>query len=468
MARENQGLQIALIVFVMLTIILGATTYLFYKNWDEAFKEKEAAQKDATNKGSEAQSNAAEVARLKEKVLGLNQGDDVNAVFAEDMKKFGGAYSENDRHYRPLVQKLAKTLDEKNADLVKAKAEIQEWDKKYVGREASKDPQIKTFTDRAANADKELTNARSKFDADRARVTEDQQNTLAALQAEQKTSKANLAKIDANLKAKAEELDKLTGQYKTKSDKLNEVTAETFDAPEGEVRWVNQRNGAVWINLGRADGLARQVSFSVYPADITNFTTSSKKASIEVTQILGDHLAEARVTDDSVTDPIMPGDKINTPLWSPGERKHFALTGFIDLDQDGKSDLQAVIDLIALNGGVVDCSLNDKGEINGEMTAKTRYLVRGERPDEKGAPALLKGTTEMANTADRLGIQEMRLADLLEQSGWKNLTPVVHYDRGANPKDFPAKPTREGKQKTAPGNVFIPREPPKKAPNSAY
>ena len=31
MARENQGLQIALIVFVMLTIILGVTTYLFFR-----------------------------------------------------------------------------------------------------------------------------------------------------------------------------------------------------------------------------------------------------------------------------------------------------------------------------------------------------------------------------------------------------------------------------------------------------
>jgi len=35
MARENQGLQIFLISFIMLTIILGVTTFLFYKQAEE-------------------------------------------------------------------------------------------------------------------------------------------------------------------------------------------------------------------------------------------------------------------------------------------------------------------------------------------------------------------------------------------------------------------------------------------------
>ena len=36
MARENQALHIVLIGFVMLTIILGVTTYVCYRNADEA------------------------------------------------------------------------------------------------------------------------------------------------------------------------------------------------------------------------------------------------------------------------------------------------------------------------------------------------------------------------------------------------------------------------------------------------
>ena len=48
---------------------------------------------------------------------------------------------------------------------------------------------------------------------------------------------------------------------------LEDVKKETFEVADGEITWVNQRNGTVWINLGRADSLGRQTSFSVYAAD---------------------------------------------------------------------------------------------------------------------------------------------------------------------------------------------------------
>ena len=34
----------------------------------------------------------------------------------------------------------------------------------------------------------------------------------------------------------------------------------------------------------------------------------------------------------------------------------------MDLDGDGKSDLQTVKNLITMNGGVVDCYVDDKGK----------------------------------------------------------------------------------------------------------
>ena len=58
-ARENQGLQIALIIFVILTITFSVTTYLCFKNWKEqeakavnVQKEKEEAvvKKDTVDK----------------------------------------------------------------------------------------------------------------------------------------------------------------------------------------------------------------------------------------------------------------------------------------------------------------------------------------------------------------------------------------------------------------------------------
>ena len=52
-AREGQGLQIAVIIFAMLTIILAITTYIFYASAATAKKERESAVAQAGQKQME-------------------------------------------------------------------------------------------------------------------------------------------------------------------------------------------------------------------------------------------------------------------------------------------------------------------------------------------------------------------------------------------------------------------------------
>ena len=54
----------------------------------------------------------------------------------------------------------------------------------------------------------------------------------------------------------------------------------------------------MWINVGAADAIRRQVTFNVYDADEHDANRAVKKGSIEVTRLMGDHMAEARVTQD--------------------------------------------------------------------------------------------------------------------------------------------------------------------------
>ena len=220
-----------------------------------------------------------------------------------------------------------------------------------------------------------------------------------------KDAAASLTKIEQKLQDTIAQGIKLKTINKTLAEKQKQLTAQKFEIPSGEIRWVDQRTGTAWINLGRADSLQRQVTFGVYPADITDMTTGGKKASIEVTQVLGDHLAEAHVFDDKLVDPIMPGDKIYTPVWIPGEKRHFALAGFLDPNGEGKNDVQTVKDIIAVNGGVVDCYLDDKGKKVGDMTVNTRYLVLGEAPTEKSQPAIA-GITKMLTRGRAAGSPE--------------------------------------------------------------
>jgi hypothetical protein len=290
------------------------------------------------------------------------------------------------------------------------------------------------------------------------------------LQAARKEAKEMVDKVTANLQTANSLIGKLKDLVTDQSDKLTRLTSDKVGTPNGEITWVNQRNATVWINLGRADSLTRQVNFSVYPVDVTDMTAKgAKKASIEVTQILGDHLSEARVLDDDISNPIIPGDKIFTPLWNPGEKRHFALAGLMDVDGDGRSDLQTVLNLIAVNGGVVDCYITDAGKMVGQITVNTNCLILGEAPTEKGDPRQLAAFTKIGGDADQLRLPRIQLDDLLQRMGWKNMSPVVQFGHGANPKDFRAKP-EAGAPKKSTGNVsdvFKKRQPPK-APATAY
>jgi len=464
MARENQGLQIALIIFVMLTIVLGITTFVFFRQYQDADLAANEAQQKAREDSAALNIIQEENNRIKA-LIGLPATLDIDAVEAkhkEDMSTYAGNYPEDSQFYSTVLPYLAKTVDDRSMELVGAKDEIQTLKDQLVVLESTKQPQVAKFQAQAVQLGSDLAKVTDDFNDRREIILTDQGKIQGQLQESRKKASLALSKVETKLLETNGRLQKLAQLNKQKSIKLDSMVKETFDVPDGEIRWVNQRAGTVWISLGQLDSLQRQTTFSVYPADTTNLTTAGKKASIEVTQILGPHTAAARVLEDQIADPIMIGDKIHTPIWSPGEQKRFALAGLIDIDGDGKSDQHTVRNLITMNGGVVDCEIDESGKRIGQMSVNTRYIVLGKAPDAKGKPEVIAGYTRMIGDADRLGIKKISLAELLNKMGWKNQSPVIRFGRGSNPADFRAKPA-DGVPRTSTGNVsdaFNRRNPP--------
>jgi hypothetical protein len=227
----------------------------------------------------------------------------------------------------------------------------------------------------------------------------------------------------------------------------------------------------VWINLGAADGLARQTIFSVYGQEETGLAQAERKASIEVTRVLNDHLAEARITSDNPADPIMPGDQIFSPAWKPGEPVHFAFAGLLDIDGDRRSDRELIHGLVASAGGVIDAEVSEAGEQmipGGQVTSSTRYLVLGQAPSDR------KGMTEWSRiltVAEQLGVETLQMDKFLSMIGYQRELRTVPLGKAGRPEDF--KPAASnGKAPTSTGNVsdvFRERQPPaKKSPGSAF
>jgi len=171
--------------------------------------------------------------------------------------------------------------------------------------------------------------------------------------------------------------------------------------------------------------------FSVYDHENQISAINAKaKARIQVTAIKEAHLAEARILQEDLTDPIVKRDKIYSPTFRKGHKTRFALAGFLDIDGDGKSDQTKVKSIITTNGGVVDAELSADGSVAGKISIDTHFLVRGEAPTDKSNEPFINGWNSMQEEATRKGLEPMSLHELLDRMGYHDDTRVVDLRRG--------------------------------------
>jgi hypothetical protein len=352
-------------------------------------------------------------------------------------------------------------LNEKKADLKKKNEEIADWSTRYKVREASKDVEITNFKEASNAAKQELLAAKENFDTRRKSVEEQEAETHKKLQTVQKNSEATIEKNETEIKNLKGSLTTTQGSLEEKTTVINKMKRTIVDVPDGEIRWVDQANGIVWINVGRADGLQPLMTFSVYPNDISDLSKGAVKGSVEVTKILGDHISEARITDDTIADPFLPGDKIDTSLWSPGEHLHFALAGLMDVNGDNRGDLELVKNLIEMNNAVVDCYEDEDGRVHDldNMSINTRFLVKGgEGKRDENIAAIAKGVGTMEKKAKTLGVQEISLKELLVRMGYKQPVSTGATAGEATPDQYRSKPgSKEPRTKSS--ELFKPRQP---------
>jgi ElaB/YqjD/DUF883 family membrane-anchored ribosome-binding protein len=464
MAKETQGLQIALIIFVILGIGLGVSTFMLYKKTEElTMKSKEDSNARIIADGNcrAVQADKTELLRI----IGAAASDKLEAVTAEsnkDFETYAGSIEATSRNYRKVLAYLNDELGKKNVALAEEQKKSQDLANKIAVFEQVKEPQITEAQAGQKAAIDDRDKEREKFNSDRESWKGQTTTIQVTLEKSHKDADAADKKAkDALTKAEAA-LTAANKQAVEKNKQVIDLTKKTFESPLGKIRWVNQRERTVWIDLGRADALPRQLTLAVYSGNTQNVTSAAKKGGIEVSQILGDHLAEARIVDDNISDPLLPGDVVHTPLWTPGVREKFAFTDGMDIDANGTNRPDALRNLITMSGGEVVAELSDKGERKGQMDATTRFLIVGKEHTPGTPEALIKARVQMLREAEKLGVQTINLTDFLRRIDYKNPTPATHFGPGADPNQFLAKPPEGGPKSS--GNsvspIFKPRNPP--------
>jgi hypothetical protein len=454
---EGQGLQIAVISFAMLTIILAITTYVFYAQSQTAHKDLETAKNNARQQQEQNDKLLGRVAAMKY-VLGLGgmTKEDVNVAkakvgddpeikeildnFESDIALLGEqAAPQGTQSYRTYTTALLAALNKKNASVSdaidqsrKAQQDKDAAELAAKGRaEAAEASQSKAAADYKAESEK--------FAADR--VTSEEQNsklnaTIAAITSK---GKNDLQKVIEEKEVFAKNSTQLRDTVNRLTERVKEAEKEKaslFENPDGRIKLVNQRQRLVWIDVGRADGLIRQTTFSVYDHDENGVSTAKPKARVEVVS-LGDRLSEARILEDSPANPIINGDVIHTPTWSPGQRIHFALALKMDINKDGTDDYDMVKSIIQMNGGVIDAELRPDGTRgSGNITVNTRYFVQGERISETTNEKVREQYNAFDQEREKFGVEKINVEKLLNLMGWKAEERVVELSGSRAGGDF--------------------------------
>ena len=439
-ARQDQGLLATLIVFVILFLFAFVAAYIGWKSYGDS-QQQVAELENQVRSERDAKTTMQTENESYRQWMGFGQFDnfpDVQKTVEQDMARFGGSFDEASRSYRNILEYVDKENQSIAARETSAKEQVKQLKDRLVAVEAEKETQVVQYQDAMKQTKEEAAAERRKFEQDRKHLQQVESELKENLNKQRATYEAEIARLSNENKGLTTKLNK---SDQAKQNLLAQVSksSDSFEVADGRISWANQ-DGTVWINLGSADSLRRQVTFSVFDADQHDAAKASKKGSIEVTRIISEHLAEAQVTGDDPRNPILAGDQIYSQVWHRGKKLRFAMTGILDVDDDGRSDLHLIQNLIELNGGVVDSYLADDGKIEGEMSVNTRYLVLGKFPEQANQAALIKGWNDMIDEAKTLGVETITLDMFLNQVGYAPNERMVQLGRGARSADFPPEP----------------------------
>lgn len=439
MASQNKptAVHFTLIFFVMLSLILGVTTYMFYGD----YKTEQAAAAAATTAKNTSDAAArrldADVQALKA-ILGIgveNVGtetpDDPTTVlglFRQTMTETAG----------PLVQptgvdtlrKLREEINNLTAQRNSLQADLDDHKARLLALDQQKETRVTQFDTAARDARTDLQNRITSSEEAIASKQQEIDTLRTELQARNVEVQELNERLARTIEEKAKEIATLTAINTRLYEELNTVRKVSFEKEDGQLTWVDHRSRLVWINLGEADKLRKGTTFSVYSKGHHGVGRGAEdiKGSIEVTRVLGPHQAEARVTDEIITQPMAPGDPIYTPIWSPGRTEAFTLIGFIDLDKDKQSDRELLHEIIAATGASVDNEVDDQGNRTGTgVSVNTKFVVVGELPDpttarhneKEAAEAILKHYSDIQKEARLQAVRMISLNDFLSHLGYK-------------------------------------------------
>ena len=471
MARgESQTLLIWTIIFLILFLIMIVVTFVMRSKLTEATAKLTDAESQIKQLNGEVSTLKSEGGKFREMIGYADPAmpmADIETKFAEHLAAFAPTVPQAGASYMSALQTFSdsyknqvaenQTLQKRNMEQTVLLAEQSKKEAALIADFTAKNVQLQEDLQTAQthfSSEQEKTLALSKqIEEEKNKVIEDSRTAIA----ETNRQKAEAVAIQ----------EKTADINMTLTGIVADMESPTPTYTNAEILWVSRDSTTVRINIGSNHGLRSRMPFSVYGASENNISVDSSKGKIEVIRVIDGNTAEARVTEDILVNPIIPGDKIYTPVWKPGQKIRLALSSNLDLDGDEVSDPHKVIALIQMCGGEVDAYIDDlTGDMineNGKMVREaflvgqigdeTRYLVIGDKPNPDASVTLFNTRGQLEKDAKMHGLTEIALKDLLNLMGQRPQAQKVGFgERNRATNNYEMEP--EVVTQRMPGRVF--------------
>lgn len=440
MAASNQfsGFHFAALFFLLLSIGLGVSTYMFQREYSTALEQKQKFEGDYNTANTALKKSLDDVEALKG-VLGHRQptvSDTANPAnpntvvggLTADLKAQGGQLAQPT--VKDTLARLRTELDAVILDRDSIKANLAKEHTDLLALQGQYQERTDKHSAAKTAAEGDLQKQIAKTD-EMVRERDNQINRLRETLNQLQDENAQIRDAsEKQVKAKQDEINNLVLRLNRLSEELDEARRVSFEVPDGEIRKVDSTTRKVYVNLGEADYLRLRTTFSVYAHDNYGVARGPEdiKGKIEVSKIIGPHLAEARILEEDLYRPIAPKDMIYTPLWSPGRPEEFAFVGTIDLDDDGKSDFDTLKYALDAAGAKIVSYVDDNGERHGgPISEQTKLLVVGTIPeadsiapqDQPKYDKLTEHLKDMRKEAREQGVRRMPLSEFIAYMGFK-------------------------------------------------
>lgn len=402
---SNTGPLVALVVFVILTVLSAVAAIYFYSEGEKAHEEQSKTQRALRDIISEELQGREQVQKLASQATGqgqnlvefilAQQGALSNFVAgdpAADLEAIRSALSvPADQSVKQALENARRDANQARsalADQVKASEAVAIQSQNTL---AEAQATAKAAEDKVTQLTATIAPYRESSERALAEIAELKNELVQARDQAQSEFANQLAEEQGKQAALVAANQGLTERVQVLQKQLEEFRIQPRDPAllaDGSIVDLATSKDQVYISLGTKDHVRPGMTFEVYsdPSAILYDPKSDRqspgKASIEILKV-GDTTSTARVTRQRRGQSVARGDVIANAVYSPSYKYKFLVHGGFDVDSDGKSsqaEANYIRGKITEWGGIV---------IDGDtLTPEVDFVVVGSMPSRVMAKPL--------------------------------------------------------------------------------